>query len=260
MNNTNTPHVARLYDGRTGKRRGRRTAVGLLSLVRRVSLVAAAAPANADQGAVLWGRRHHPRNPGAGETLYGTSGPDVIRGQGEMDTILGFDGGVTIRRARRRRHGLWHGGDYNIARNVGNDRLYGSDGNDQLEGFEGSDSIDGGGGDDRVEGGDGNDFSRSWGVTDQLNGGADDDLVRGSGSVDVLAGGIGNDRLYGYSGDDRLSDLAGRDRLDGGVGNDTLSAADSAPTGFNADTLLGGVFGLDTCRFDDYDFVSSCEA
>ncbi|MCE4536433.1 PA14 domain-containing protein [Pelomonas sp. P7] len=60
---------------------------------------------------------------------------------------------------------------------------------------------------------------------------------------DVIDAGAGNDKVFGLVGADRLNGGAGNDTLDGGAGNDTLVG------GGGADVLIGGT-GRDTASWD----------
>ena len=100
----------------------------------------------------------------AGDTLYGTTGDDMLYGQGGDDTIQGF---------------------------AGADQLYGGDGNDQIEAGTEADIVHGDGGDDSVDGGDGNDTLYGEAGDDVLSGGEGHDGLRGDSGNDLLDGGNG---------------------------------------------------------------------
>jgi hypothetical protein len=123
-------------------------------------------------------------------TVFGTSGPDRLRGGPGPDVICGFGG---------------------------NDRIAGGGGADVLHGGSGDDVVVGGSGDDVLYGGLGR---------DELVGGRGDDRSDGGAGADAVIGGPGADRLAGGSANDVLLGGAGRDRLAGGGGADRLLARD----------------------------------
>jgi hypothetical protein len=124
------------------------------------------------------------------DSIYGTSGPDVIMGLGGNDEIWGQDG------------------DDIICGGAGNDKLYGKAGNDVLLGGSGNDRLYG----SRRE--------------DTLTGGSEQDRLYGDKGNDILEGGGGNDRLYGSSGDDALDGGGGTDRCRENGGADTAVACE----------------------------------
>ncbi|MFC5771594.1 calcium-binding protein, partial [Thauera sinica] len=95
--------------------------------------------------------------------VTGTTGDDLIVGQGSNDTLSG---------------------------DAGADQLYGGNGNDVLSGGDGDDILSGGAGNDVLDGGKGRNV---------LDGGAGNDrlLVAATSSNNVLAGGAGNDTITG---------------------------------------------------------------
>ncbi len=107
---------------------------------------------------------------GAGCTLFGTPGKDILRGTPKNDGLCGLGGNDIL---------LGLGGD---------DRLYGGDGNDRLDGGYGNDLLNGGNGRDRLDGRLGR---------DHLFGGPGNDLLF------VRDGWRGNDRVVGGAGPDR---------------------------------------------------------
>jgi Ca2+-binding RTX toxin-like protein len=148
-----------------------------------------------------------------GDTIYGSSGVNDLRGGGGNDLIFGL---------------------------AGNDRVWGDSGNDTIGGGDGNDAVDGGTGNDDIEGALGN---------DTLTGGDGEDTLHGAGQNDVLKGGGHNDQLFGQSGDDRLEGGSGADLLDGGEGTDTAVytgagavnidlAAGTATSAWGSDTLV----------------------
>jgi len=104
----------------------------------------------------------------------------------------------------------------------------------------------GGGGNDKINGG----TSRST-----LSGGAGNDLIHGTPLDDLIEGGVGNDRMFGYAGNDTILAFGGNDLLDGGAGRDFLSGMNGNDTLLSrdgeADTLTGGLMGLDQAQVDD---------
>src|SRR5262245_40871377 len=73
-----------------------------------------------------------------------------------------------------------------------------------------------------------------------VNGGGQGDLLQGFGGSDTLSGGVGNDVLDGGTAVDRLV---------GGIGNDTHLFT-AAPTGANADLVVGFATGADKIALD----------
>lgn len=151
------------------------------------------------------------------DTLFGTSGQDVVEGGGGDDRLSGGDG----------QDALWGG--------AGDDRLFGGRGDDMLDGGAGDDIAVGDQGNDRILLGDGNDILRDAGLVGDQR---DDDSVDGGAGDDFLTDHSGHDTLLGGSGDDRIvaTDAAGLhrgDSLSGGAGDDAL-------TGDDGDVMTGG--------------------
>ncbi|MBD2104712.1 phytase [Leptolyngbya sp. FACHB-261] len=125
-----------------------------------------------------------------GETLVGTAEVDLILGLGGNDTLAGLQGndrlyggnGNDVLRGDQniRTAGGLNGGDDLLYGGNGNDRLGGKAGNDLLYGEAGNDQLWGDAGDDLLDGGKGN---------DQLNGGKGSDVF-------VLRAGDGSDSIY----------------------------------------------------------------
>lgn len=163
----------------------------------------------------------------------GTSGADILSGDGLANTICGL------------------GGSDRIAGGGGNDTLFGdacavakfwsamatTDGNDRLSGDAGNDTLYGAGGKDTLLGGTGN---------DRLLGGL---------GADVLNGGAGTDTLNGGAGNDKLNGGAGKDNLNGGAGNDTINANDHK----SGDTVNCGAGSKDIATINKGDTVKGCE-
>ncbi len=185
----------------------------------------------------------------------GTSGDDIIRGNGETDVIFGQGGSDTIR-------GLT-GDDY-IEGGPGVDFLYGDSGADDIVGGSSTiqtgvvadqtatgqpdegDHIEGGGGSDVVIGDNGivrrdlapSDLTQGRGITertihlydlgdDPVADTSGDDLVLGDNGEDVLLGQDGNDRIKGIDGDDYVEGGPGRDWLEGNDGHDDIVGGSS---------------------------------
>jgi Ca2+-binding RTX toxin-like protein len=142
----------------------------------------------------------------AGETLSGTSGPDVICGAGGNDRLIG---------------------------GAGADVLRGEDGNDTLIGRAGADVFEGGPGQDTAS------YSESTSaVTVSIGDGANDGTV-GEGDdvqadVERVRGSSHDDDLTGDAGANQLRGDAGDDRVDGAGGDDVLFG------GPDADVFVGG--------------------
>ncbi|WP_310446220.1 calcium-binding protein [Thiobacillus sp.] len=193
-----------------------------------------------------------PAATGAGITVDGGDGDDLINGGAGMDVLLG---GMDQDR-------LWgNGGRDMLEGGNGNDVLSGDDsdpsgtqhGDDYLDGGAGIDYIWGDGGADIILGGEGAD--RLEGDDTQVDGAAHGaDILFGGLSNDYVWGDGGGDSLYGEDGDDYLQGdngatagaFHGNDLLDGGVGNDILLGDGGA------DTLMGGA-GQDTLYGDNPD-------
>ncbi|MDC4340320.1 putative Ig domain-containing protein [Acinetobacter baumannii] len=169
-----------------------------------------------------------------GDTIYGGTGNDIIKGLEGSDQLFGDEGDD------------WLDGSYEndfIYGGEGNDQLFGGDGEDQLEGGNGDDVIDSGEENDQLIGGTGNDRLLGGEGNDQLQGGEGDDYLEASNGNDFIEGGTGNDQLIGGSGEDSLYGNDGDDHLYGGDGNDILS-------GGQGNNILEGGNGEDEYVFD----------
>lgn len=154
------------------------------------------------------------------ENLWGSNHADVLDGDAENNTLLGYGG---------------------------NDTLGGLGGNDFLSGGSGHDLVYGGSGDDTIQGNSDND--RLYGGTnnDTIDGGSGNDRIYGESGNDVLTGGTGNDRIDGGSGSDRavFSDVGYRivnlisDEAWSATEADTLVSIEHVTTGAGADTVVG---------------------
>ena len=108
------------------------------------------------------------------QTIFGTSGNDVIDGVSRNKVIHGVDG------------------DNLIAGGIDNDLIYGGVGDDIIWGGDGRDEIHGTGGNNLLLGGRGDDV---------LIGGSGDDILVGGRDNDVLTGGGGVNRFHFAGGD-----------------------------------------------------------
>jgi Ca2+-binding RTX toxin-like protein len=213
------------------------------------------------------------------DSIFGSSGRDVIESFAGNDTILGGAGNDEL-------SGL-SGSDL-LEGGAGDDKLRGGSGNDTLNGGTGADSMAGGTGNDSYAvgnrndvvtelSGEGTDTIRSSltrvldanvehlvltgsisingtgnGLPNQITGNGAGNVLSGGGGNDTLVGGDGNDTLSGGTGADRLNGGSGADRLVGGSGADRLrgdSGADRLAGGAGNDDLEGGL-GSDIFRFD----------
>jgi Ca2+-binding RTX toxin-like protein len=205
--------------------------------------------------------------------IYGTTGPDKIKGSGGNDNIYGWVTGGNADSPS---------GNDTLKGQAGNDKLYGGTGNDKLYGGTGDDTLDGGLGNDKLYGGTGNDTyivdstndnliefydqgidnvrsavsyalgknlenlilvegsSATNGIGNNLNnnilGNAANNYLSGGDGDDTLSGNGGIDSLLGGNGNDNLSVFGNNSYLDAGDGNDTLIAV--ASTG--SYTFVGG--------------------
>ena len=146
--------------------------------------------------------------------IYGTDGPDKLKGTEGCDWIAGYGGNDVI-----------HGAE-------GFDLLMGDGGRDRIFGGKGGDLVQGGRGRDRLFGNRGGDF---------LNGGDGDDYIEGNEGNDGIFGDEGNDYLIGGKGDDGLTGGEGDDRLKGGPGADAFQFA----LAHGEDTVLDFEDGVD---------------
>lgn len=106
------------------------------------------------------------------EKINGTSGNDLIFGNGGADTIDG------------------KGGDDCIVGGSGADKLIGGNGNDVLLGKGGADTLDGGNNNDKLYG---------EGAADTLKGGSGDDILDGGAAYDTARGELGTDTCIAES-------------------------------------------------------------
>jgi uncharacterized delta-60 repeat protein len=172
---------------------------------------------------------------GGNDSLAGTGGDDVIRGQSGNDTIDG------------------QGGDDLVYGNSGNDTIIGGAGNDTLVGNDGADTFRPGAGDDSIDGGDITDrigytdrnvltykADATTGVSIDLTGITGDGRF-GSGLVHDGQGGIDTvtnvNFIVGSNFDDTIvgSGAAIFEQFEGGTGNDYIDGGALRDTLNNAD-------------------------
>ncbi|KVP16874.1 hypothetical protein WJ84_00955 [Burkholderia ubonensis] len=125
-------------------------------------------------------------------TVFGTEGPDNLKGLDSVNNII---------------HGLG-----------GNDIITGGSGADKLYGEEGDDTIYGGGGNDFLYGGPGNDYLEGGAGDDYMSGGDGDDRLYDTEGSNVFDGGDGNDTL----GSPLTTAFWGPNTYIGGRGNDVI--------------------------------------
>lgn len=171
---------------------------------------------------------------GAGITVNGGGGNDVILGTSGPDLILSLTGADSING------------------NGGSDTIFSGNGNDTINGGDGADSLNGQNGNDSVSGDEGNDLVVGGAGVDTLKGGAGNDFVTGQTEAGLLIGGDGNDTLQGNSANDTLNGEAGDDRLYGLLGNDVLIGGDGVDSllGASGNDSLDGGSGNDTLQGD----------
>ncbi len=131
--------------------------------------------------------------------VVGTSNPDTLRGDGNMNRLS--------------------------SEGAGADLMEGRGGPDELGGGSGNDTLHGGTGDDDLKGNGGN---------DTLHGEADDDTLWG----EIGTGGPGDDTLIGGPGDDAFIPAVGDDTVDGGPGTDELRFAYVLPSAITFDLAV----------------------
>jgi subtilisin family serine protease len=128
-----------------------------------------------------------------------------------------------------------------IAGLAGNDTLLGKSGLDTLLGGQGDDSIESNGGKALLLGGEGDDELSAVTYIEAAN---DNSTLLGGQGEDVLVGSTKEDLLFGGSGADDLDGDSGSDSLNGGTGSDVVS-------GGKGDDLVLGDSGDDTVRGGD---------
>lgn len=181
------------------------------------------------------------------DSIFGSAGPNWLRGLGGNDTIDGRQG------------------DDVVAGGFGDDLLYGGGGDDTVDGFAGSDTLRGGPGDDLLRGwadGDviipagGNDTVLGGNGTDRVDyanapNGVIVDLAAGTasgygndslGGIVNVTGSVHNDRIFGNFARNALFGAGGNDLIDGRGGNDAIDGWvgwDELIGGPGSDTILG---------------------
>ncbi len=198
---------------------------------------------------------HGEGSTGAGDTLVGTPGDDVLTGSGGRDNISG-EAGDDILSGRGGPdtldggegddvlYGL--GGPDTMSGGPGNDQLVGHGGPDVMDGGTGDDFLSGGGAPDTMYGGEGNDDMHGGGGPDQMDGGPGNDILLGEGGPDTMHGGEGHDEIYGGGGPDTIYGDEGHDAIYGGGGPDVIDG------GAGDDILVGGGAG-DVFHFEGFE-------
>jgi len=203
----------------------------------------------------------------ATESLFGSSGNDIIDGHEGFDRIFAGAGDdiVVDSGSSSSNSDTIFGGDGNDRIDTGadDDTAYGGSGNDTLQGQGGEDVLNGGAGNDSLNGGSGTDFLSGDSGDDILSGstfgyshvrgGTGDDIINhagdrmtgeGNDGDDKVFGGSEEDRLFGGNDDDFLVGNFGEDTLFGGSGDDVLIGTDLAGNDTFDDYYYGG-FGQD---------------
>ena len=181
-------------------------------------------------GATVYGGDGDDAITGGGRTLlFGKQGNDTITA-GAGDSVYGGSGADVLTAA---------GSGAFISGDLGNDILNNGGANNTLQGGEGDDSITFGAGASfsRAEGGGGKNFLQVLTAA-----GSGNLLVAGSNGDTLVAGGANS--VQGGVGDDSLVSLGSQATLIGGAGRDTFNVlAGGAIAGFNpneGDTILSG--------------------
>ena len=141
----------------------------------------------------------------------GPAGPRELAGDLGDTRLIGTDADEIIRDPGGRNFLRGGGGD---------DRIYGGSGFDDAHGNLGNDTVSGGEGDDWVVGGQGNDLLNGEGGHDVVYGNLGDDTLHGGLGSDWVRGGQGDDLIYAGGGDDWISGDMGSDTITGGAGAD----------------------------------------
>jgi Ca2+-binding RTX toxin-like protein len=152
------------------------------------------------------------------ETIFGSNFDDLLGGDGNANTLVGFVGRDFLR-------GFG-----------GNDFLSGNEGDDVIEGGDGFDSLRGGPDADRIDGG---------AASDDLLGEEGDDILTGGGGFDFLIGGEGSDNIDGGEGEDRAGYLLSGASIAVNLATGTVSGGDA-----QGDTLTG-VEDVEGSQFSD---------
>ncbi len=159
--------------------------------------------------------------------IYGDSGFNWIIDDGAMLQATGQGGPL---------------GQYNLAHEVGNDRIEAGDGNDWILTRGGNDVVYAGEGDDVID-----QTVSGW---EQL---IDQAVLHQRGSVTWLAtpGRSSNDRFFGEAGNDYINADGGNQFMDGGADDDELyaGAGDDVLIGGDGNDVLGGDLYLQSAPF-----------
>ncbi len=166
------------------------------------------------------------------ENLIGGAGPDILRGNGNGNSLVGL---------------------------AGDDFLVGGMGGDSLSGDGGEDTVDysqdgrtvgvtvtiGTGASNDGTAGEGDDVQDT---VENVIGTPFGDIVTGDGDPNKLFGLAGNDTLNGLGGDDFLDGGADLDQVNGGANNDVLHGGSAGTASDGADNIDGGT-GTDTVTY-----------
>ena len=187
----------------------------ILAAVALAAIGLAPLPASAQTAPTCFGRTATiVGTEGDDDTLWGTTGSDVMSALGGIDFVYGWPEGSF-------QPALPDEADY-ICGGLGGDRLFSGYGRDHVRGGSGMDGILGGNGNDVLEGGAQADGLRGEGGHDRLFGGGNGQVGCCPGTADSLSGGNGDDYLDGG---------LGTDGMNGGSGYDTcvVDASDFEP-------------------------------
>ena len=195
---------------------------------------------------------------GGNDLLKGNGNNNTINGQDGNDVIYAYGGNDTLRGGSGNDYILGQVGDDVIDGDSGNDYLFGQLGVDDMDGGDGDDAMFGGSGNDTLDGEDGNDWIYGNNDNDTLNGGAGNDIIDGGYGIDVLNGGADNDELSGGNGTDTINGSTGNDFIEGGAGVDTLSGGEDDDVYYYANPLHGRdrILDFDTDK-DSFQFLGS---
>ena len=169
-----------------------------------------------------------------GDSLFGNSGNNVLRGLGGNDFLNGREGDDTL-----------EGGN-------GNDEFFGGTGIDTMDGGDGSDtlnysnavvslyvSLNAGGGALITDANIGNDLYSNM---ENIISGSGNDTLGGDVSNNNIKGNAGSDTIYGGGGDDVLEGGEDNDYIGGGSGNNTVHGGNGTDTLTFVDTGAIGTF------------------
>ncbi len=200
------------------------------------------------------------RGNGQANTILGEGGNDILMGRGGNDELDGGDGidTVSYEEAGNRVVVLLsqnpeavgngtEGTDQltsieNVIGSAFGDRLVGDANDNHLQGGAGADVLVGLAGNDTLEGDAGDDDLTGSGGNDILRGGADNDTLNGLGGADLMEGGDGDDQIFAGLGVDTVQGGDGNDRVFGNFGADLINGNDGNDdirAGGSSDTLFG---------------------